>query len=172
MTTHIGSNTQEVRALIAKLEAQRQASMDLLLNLTDEDLDFWYTDQTAGQEEGPFTIRRLLHRITTHHEDHLQHILRARRNLGVPRNETARAMARVLASRTELICALLGLTDEDLHKDISEGYEMGNVRPDEANWPDADKTPEYTIARVMQHVVEKEEMRLAHVRQALDMGKK
>ena len=170
MNTEVRANTTEIRKLIAKLEAQRQAAMELLLNLTDEELDFWYTDQTVGQEEGAFTIRRLLHRITTHHEDHLQHVLRARRQLGVARSETARAMARVLVSRTELICVLLGLTDEDIHKDVSEGNEMGNLRPDDVNFAAADKESEYTISRIMQHVVEKEEMRLAHIRQALDMG--
>ncbi len=34
--------------------------------------------------------------------------------------------------------------------------------------PRSDQEPEYTIRRIMEHVVEMEEMRLGHIRQALE----
>jgi hypothetical protein len=154
----------EVKKLISKLEAQRREAMDLLLGLTDDQLGLPYTDAPQG-EEGSFTIRRLLHRIATHHQDHIQHLLKVRRNLGVPRSETARALVEVQAARAELIANLIGLTDEDIRKDVSEGNELGNLQPR------GGQEPEYTIRRLVEHVVEMEEMRLGHIRQALEGGR-
>jgi hypothetical protein len=150
----------EVRQLISTLEAQRRQAMDLLMGLTDDQLDLPYTEEPG--EEGPFTIRRLIHRISTHHNDHLQHILKARRAIGSPRSETLRALAEMQAARAELVTSLLGLSDEDLRRDCSEGRELGNLQPR------GKQEPEYTIRRIAEHVVEMEEMRLGHIRQALD----
>lgn len=153
----------EVRKLISTLETQRQKAMDLLMRLTDDELGLLYTAEEPG-EEGPLTIRRLIHRISTHHSDHLQHILKARRAIGSPRTETIRALAEMQAARAELVTSLLGLSDEDLSRDCSEGRELGNLQPRGA------KEPEYTIRRIAEHVVEMEEMRLGHIRQALERG--
>jgi hypothetical protein len=153
----------EVRKLIARLEAQRRDALDLLVDLTDDQLDLPYEDQSTG-EEGPFTIRRIVHRVSTHHSDHLQHLLKARQIVGAPRSETVRALAEMQAVRAELIANLIGLTDDDLERDCSEGQEMGNLQPR------GNQEPEYTIRRIMEHVVEMEEMRLGHIRQALEGG--
>jgi len=110
------------------------------------------------------TIRRLIHRISTHHDDHLQHILKARRAIGSPRSESVRALAEMQAARAELVTSLLGLNDEDLTRDCSEGQELGNLQPR------GEREPEYTIRRIAEHVVEMEEMRLGHIRRALDRG--
>jgi hypothetical protein len=150
----------EVRNLIARLEAQRREALDLFADLTDDQLDLPYQDQPAG-EEGPFTIRRIVHRVSTHHSDHLQHLLKARKIVGAPRDETVRALAEMQAVRAELIANLIGLTNEDLERDCSEGQEMGNLQPR------GNQEPEYTIRRIMEHVVEMEEMRLGHIREAL-----
>ena len=152
----------KLRKLIGTLEAQRQEAMDLLLDLTDDQLGLPYADDPG--EEGPFTIRRLIHRISTHHHDHVQHILKARRTIGSPRSETVRALAEMQAARAELVNSLLGLSDEDLHRDCSEGQELGNLQPR------SEQEPEYTIWRIAEHVVEMEEMRLGHIRQALERG--
>lgn len=117
----------EVRKLISTLEAQRRQAMDLLMELTDDQLDLPYAEDPG--EDGPFTIRRLIHRISTHHNDHLQHILKARRVIGSPRSETVRALAEMQAARAELVTSLLGLNDEDLTSDCSEGQELGNLEP-------------------------------------------
>lgn len=101
---------------------------------------------------------------SSHHSDHLQHILKARRAIGSPRTETVRALAEMQAARAELVTSLLGLSDEDLGRDCSEGRELGNLQPRGA------KEPEYTIRRIAEHVVEMEEMRLGHIRQALERG--
>ncbi|MBI4201933.1 MAG: DinB family protein [Chloroflexi bacterium] len=153
----------EVRKLIAKLEAQRREAMDLLLSLSDEQLGLSYTDRPGG-EEGAFTIRRLLHRIETHHRDHIQHLLKVRRNIGKPVDETTRSLIEMQAARTELLSSLIGLTDDDLKIDVSEGNELGNLQPR------AGQEPEYTIKRIVEHVVDMEEMRLGHIRQALEGG--
>ena len=152
----------EVRKLISTLEAQRRRAMDLLMGLTDDQLGLPYTEEPG--EEGPLTIRRLIHRISTHHHDHLQHILKARRAIGSPRSESVRALAEMQAARAELVTSLLGLSDEDLTRDCSEGQELGNLQPRSA------REPEYTIRRIAEHVVEMEEMRLDHIRRALDRG--
>ena len=152
-----------LRKLIARLEAQRRDALDLLVDLTDDQLDLPYADQPAG-EEGPFTIRRLIHRVTTHHADHLQHLLKARQIVGAPRDETVRALAEMQAIRAELIANLIGLSNEDIERDCSEGQELGNLQPR------GDQEPEYTIRRIMEHVVEMEEMRLGHIRHALEGG--
>ena len=73
----------EVRELIEKLETQRREGMELLLTLTDDQLNRPFTDERST-EEGPFTIRRLLHRISTHHTDHIQHILKVRQHRVAP----------------------------------------------------------------------------------------
>jgi hypothetical protein len=160
----------EVRALIAKLETQRRAAMDMLLSLSDDDLGYWYTQSSPGDEEAEFTIRRLIYRITTHHRDHLQHVLKARKRIGKPRDETARALGEMFVARTELISALLGLTDEDIRGDVSAGdTDLGYLRPRDY-FPEADKDAENSIKRIVEHVVEMEEMRLGHIRQALDMN--
>jgi hypothetical protein len=156
-------STEEVRRLIAKIDMQRGEAMDLLISLRDDLMALPHTDRETD-EEGPFTIRRLLHRITTHHQDHIQHLVRVRRNLGLPRSETARALAEAQAARAELISMLIGLTDEDIRKDVSEGHELGNLTPR------SDSEPEYTIKRIVEHVVEMEEMRLGHIRSALEQA--
>ncbi|MBI4198093.1 MAG: hypothetical protein HY533_03175, partial [Chloroflexi bacterium] len=69
------------------------------------------------------------------------------------------------AARAELIATLIGLTDEDIRKDVSEGNELGNLQPR------GGQEPEYTIRRLVEHVVEMEEMRLGHIRQALEGGR-
>ena len=147
--------------LVKELEAQRRAAMELLLSLSDDQLDLSYDERPEG-EEGPFTIRRLLHRITTHHHDHIQHILKVRRNMGSPRSETVRALAEMEAVRVELVTSLMGLSDEDLLRDCSEGQELGNLQPRRG------QEPEYTIRRIVEHVVDMEEMRLGHIREALE----
>ncbi len=148
-----------LRELIDRLEAQRREAMDLLLRLTDDQLDVPYAEDPM--EEGPFTIRRLLHRITTHHQDHVQHLLKARRLIGAPRSEAVRVLAEMQVARAELVANLLGLSDEDLARDCSEGQELGNLRPR------GEQEPRYTIRRIAEHVVEMEEMRLGHIREAL-----
>ena len=153
----------EVRKLIVRLEAQRRDALGPLVDLTDDQLDLPYEDQPTG-EEGPFTIRRIVHRVSTRHSDHLQHLLKARQIVGAPRSETVRALAEMQAVRAELIANLIGLTDDDLERDCSEGQEMGNLQPR------GNQEPEYTIRRIMEHVVEMEEMRLGHIRQALEGG--
>ncbi|MBI4311309.1 MAG: DinB family protein [Chloroflexi bacterium] len=153
----------EVRKLIAKVEAQRREAMDLLLSLTDEQLALPYTNAPQG-EEGPFTIRRVLHRIETHHRDHIQHLLKVRRNIGKPVDETTRALIEMQAARAEMIASLIGLSDDDLRIDVSEGNALGNLQPR------AGQEPEYTIKRIVEHVVDMEEMRLGHIRQALEGG--
>lgn len=152
----------QVRKLIGTLEAQRRQAMDLLMGLTDDQLGLPYTEEPG--EEGPLTIRRLIHRISTHHNDHLQHILKARRAIGSPRSETVRALAEMQAARAELVTSLLGLSDEDLARDCSEGRELGNLQPR------GEQEPAYTIRRIAEHVVEMEEMRLGHIRRALERG--
>jgi hypothetical protein len=152
----------EVRKLISTLEAQRRQAMDLLMTLTDDQLGMPYTEEPG--EEGPLTIRRLIHRISTHHSDHLQHILKARRAIGSPRSETVRALAEMQAARAELVTSLLGLSDEDLTRDCSEGQELGNLQPLRG------QEPVYTIRRIAEHVVDMEEWRLGHIRQALERG--
>jgi DinB family protein len=149
----------EIRKLVDALEAQRREAMTLLGRLTDADLGVSYADDPG--EEGPFTVRRLIHRITTHHQDHLQHILKARRAIGSPRSEVVRALAEMQASRAELVTSLLALSDADLECDCSDGQELGNLQPRSA------ASPRYTIRRIVEHVVEMEEMRLGHIRQAL-----
>jgi hypothetical protein len=154
----------EVRELIEKLETQRREGMELLLTLTDDQLNRPFTDERST-EEGPFTIRRLLHRISTHHTDRIQHILKVRRAMGLPRSETTRALAEMQAIRAELVTSLTDLNDEDLHRDASEGNEMGNLKQRTG------EEPEYTIRRIVEHVVEMEEIRLTHIRMALTSDK-
>ncbi len=151
----------QVRQLVKELEAQRRAAMELLLGLSDDQLDLPYDENPEG-EEGSFTIRRLLHRITTHHHDHIQHILKVRRTMGSPRSETVRALTEVQAARVELVTSLMDLSDEDLLRDCSEGQELGNLQPRRA------QEPVYNIRRIVEHVVDMEEMRLGHIRQALE----
>jgi len=159
----------EIRKLITHLDSQREVAMELLKTLDEDDLDYYYTDRTAGQEEGAFTIRRLLHRVITHHEDHLQHLLKSREKIGKPRTEAQRLLARLNVMRAEIMGTLIGLDDEDIDRDISEGRELGNLRPD-GNYPEQSEVEAlYTIKRIVQHIVEKEEMRWTHARQALDM---
>ncbi len=151
----------EMRDLIETLEAQRREAMELLRTVTDDQLDTVYTDEDPS-EDGPFTIRRLIHRISLHHHDHLQHVLKARRALGIPRGETTRTLAEMQVARTELINNLADLSGEELHLDCSEGQGLGNMEPRRG------QEPEYTIRRIVEHVVDMEEIRLRHIRQALE----
>jgi uncharacterized damage-inducible protein DinB len=137
---------QELNRLIAEIQAQRERAMALLSTLTDEQLDLAFETEEAT-EEGPFTIRRLLHRITTHHKDHLRHLLKARQGIGSPRSELARILAEMQAARAELVASLIGLSDEDLDKPWQEG--------------------EWTVRQIVLHIVEMENMRLSHIQQAL-----
>jgi hypothetical protein len=66
------------------------------------------------------------------------------------------------AVRVELVTSLMGLSDEDLLRDCSEGQELGNLQPRRG------QEPEYTIRRIVEHVVDMEEMRLGHIREALE----
>jgi len=69
------------------------------------------------------------------------------------------------AIRAELVTSLTDLNDEDLHRDASEGNEMGNLKQRTG------EEPEYTIRRIVEHVVEMEEIRLTHIRMALTSDK-
>ena len=136
----------EFNRLIAELQSQREQAMALLSSITEEQLDLAFQTDEAT-EEGPFTVRRLLHRITTHHKDHLRHLLKARQGLGAPRSEVSRILAEMQAVRSELVASLIGLSDADLEKHWQEG--------------------EWTIKQILLHVVEMENMRLSHIQQAL-----
>ena len=109
--------------------------------------------------------------MITHHEDHLQHIRKSRALIGKPRTETERLLARLQVLRAELLASLIGLDDEDINRDITEGRELGALIPN-GYYPDELWVSEieslYTIKRVVQHVVEMETMRWSHVRQAMD----
>ena len=150
----------ELRDLIETLEAQRREAMEFRWTVKDDQLDRPYSANDPS-EDGPFTIRRLIHRISLHHHDHLQHVLKARRTLGIPRNEITRALAEMQVARAELISNLTDLSDGDLHLDCSEGQGLGNMEPRRG------QEPEYTIRRIVEHVVDMEEIRLGHIRQAL-----
>ena len=164
----------EIEKLIADIDAQRDRAMELLNDITDDQLDYFIPSVETGGgtlEEGAFTIRRLIHRVITHHEDHLQHIWKTRRKIGKPRTETQRLLARLQVIRAELRSALIGLGDEDLTKDVAEGRDMGALLFSIGTYPEPTEVEElYTLKRIVQHIVEMEERRWAHVRQAMDLA--
>ena len=154
--------------LLADLEGQQERADAILAQLTDEDLGTVWTDDGTGQEEGAFTIRRLVHRIITHHQDHLQHILQLRREAGKPLSEVDRLATQLAVARAELAGALRGMTDADLagarRPDVED---LGHLSPEGNYAGEAGVADDYSIERVLQHVQEKELLRWEHVQQAM-----
>lgn len=99
--------------LLDQLYAVRQETMNLLTKTSDADLD--------NKTERGLTLRRVLQMLTDHDDEHLQHILRARRAVGARRGEIHRLMGEMQAARGELIGNVMGLTPEQLDKEWEEG---------------------------------------------------
>ena len=163
----------EISKLLTDLDAQRADAMEWLDDLADDQLDYALPIGgaiTSLPEEGGLTIRRLLHRVITHHEDHIQHLRKTRERIGKPRTEVDRLLGRIQIARAELLAEIVGLDDENLAKDVRDGREMSNLKA-RGTYPGQSEVEEiYTIKRIVQHVVEMEEIRWAHVRQALDIA--
>ena len=145
--------------LTNELNDQLNIAIELVNSLSEKDLEIFYSED-AG-EEGPMTVRRLLHRINTHHKDHIQHIIKVRKKLGFPISEVETNIAEIRASRAYLTSIIHSLTDENLSKDIEEKTDLGNLASVSAG------ENRYTIKRIVGHVMEMTNNRLNHIRDSI-----
>ena len=107
------------------------------------------------------TVRRLLHRINTHHKDHIQHIIKVRKKLGFPVSEVETNIAEIRASRAYLTSIIDSLSDGNMSKDIEEKTDLGNLASVSAG------ENRYTIKRIVGHVMEMTNNRLNHIRDSI-----
>ena len=146
---------EKLRKILADWQKEREEAAAWLAGLTNEQLDRksqpvtlakigQFTDYTLPE----MTVRQLMNRISDHHRDHQQHLLRARRTLGCPRTDAQRIVAEMQAVRAELAACLQGLPDDVLDK---TGWEEG----------------EWSIRQILEHLAEWENTRLTQVKQAL-----
>ena len=145
--------------LTNELSDQVNEAIELINSLSETDLEIFHSEDTG--EEGPMTVRRLLHRINTHHKDHIQHIIKVRKKLGFPISEVETNIAEIRASRAYLTSIIHSLTDENLSKDIEEKTDLGNLASVSAG------ENRYTIKRIVGHVMEMTNNRLNHIRDSI-----
>ncbi|MBF93522.1 MAG: hypothetical protein CMB78_07115 [Euryarchaeota archaeon] len=145
--------------LTNELNDQLNIAIELVNSLSEKDLEIFYSED-AG-EEGPMTVRRLLHRINTHHKDHIQHIIKVRKKLGFPVSEVETNIAEIRASRAYLTSIINSLSDENINKDIEEKTDLGNLASVSAG------ENRYTIKRIVGHVMEMTNNRLNHIRDSI-----
>ena len=145
--------------LTNELNDQLNAAIELVNSLSEKDLETFHSEDTG--EEGPMTVRRLLHRINTHHKDHIQHIIKVRKKLGFPVSEVETNIAEIRASRAYLTSIFHSLSDEKMNKDIEEKTDLGNLASVSAG------ENRYTIKRIVGHVMEMTNNRLNHIRDSI-----
>lgn len=145
--------------LTNELNDQLNSAIELINGLSETDLEIFYSEDTG--EEGPMTVRRLLHRINTHHKDHIQHIIKVRKKLGFPVSEVETNIAEIRASRAYLTSIIDSLIDENMSKDIEEKTDLGNLASVSAG------ENRYTIKRIVGHVMEMTNNRLNHIRDSI-----
>ncbi|MAR14278.1 MAG: hypothetical protein ACJ0OY_07055 [Dehalococcoidia bacterium] len=145
--------------LTNELNDQLNSAIELINGLSETDLEIFYSEDTG--EEGPMTVRRLLHRINTHHKDHIQHIIKVRKKLGFPVSEVETNIAEIRASRAYLTSIIDSLIDENMTKDIEEKTDLGNLASVSAG------ENRYTIKRIVGHVMEMTNNRLNHIRDSI-----
>ena len=145
--------------LTNELNDQLNSAIELINGLSETDLEIFYSEDTG--EEGPMTVRRLLHRINTHHKDHIQHIIKVRKNLGFPVSEVETNIAEIRASRAYLTSIIDSLSDGNMSKDIEEKTDLGNLASVSAG------ENRYTIKRIVGHVMEMTNNRLNHIRDSI-----
>ena len=146
--------------LTNELNDQLNSAIELINGLSETDLEIFYSEDTG--EEGPMTVRRLLHRINTHHKDHIQHIIKVRKKLGFPVSEVETNIAEIRASRAYLTSIIDSLIDENMTKDIEEKTDLGNLASVSAG------ENRYTIKRIVGHVMEMTNNRLNHIRDSIN----
>ena len=145
--------------LTKELNEQTNSAIELINNISEEDLEIFHSIDSG--EQGPMTIRRLIHRINTHHNDHIQHIIKVRKKLGFPLTEIETNVAEMRASRAYLTSIINSLSDEDLNRDIEETSDLGNLASVSAG------ENRYTIKRIVGHVMEMTNNRLNHIRDSI-----
>ena len=145
--------------LTNELNDQLNAAIELVNSLSEKDLETFHSEDTG--EEGPMTVRRLLHRINTHHKHHIQHIIKVRKKLGFPVSEVETNIAEIRASRAYLTSIIHSLSDENMNKDIEEKTDLGNLASVSAG------ENRYTIKRIVGHVMEMTNNRLNHIRDSI-----
>ena len=145
--------------LTNELNDQLNSAIELINALSETDLEIFHSEDTG--EEGPMTVRRLLHRINTHHKDHIQHIIKVRKNLGFPVSEVETNIAEIRASRAYLTSIIDSLSDGNMSKDIEEKTDLGNLASVSAG------ENRYTIKRIVGHVMEMTNNRLNHIRDSI-----
>ncbi len=146
--------------LTNELNDQLNSAIELINALSETDLEIFHSEDTG--EEGPMTVRRLLHRINTHHKDHIQHIIKVRKNLGFPVSEVETNIAEIRASRAYLTSIIDSLSDGNMSKDIEEKTDLGNLASVSAG------ENRYTIKRIVGHVMEMTNNRLNHIRDSIN----
>ena len=145
--------------LTNELNDQLNSAIELINGLSETDLEIFYSEDTG--EEGPMTVRRLLHRINTHHKDHIQHIIKVRKKLGFPVSEVETNIAEIRASRAYLTSIIDSLIDENMTKEKKKKTDLGNLASVSAG------ENRYTIKRIVGHVMEMTNNRLNHIRDSI-----
>ncbi len=114
--------------LIKELEDVRRESVKVLCSLNDEQLDL--------KNERGRSVRAFVQTLVDHDNEHIQHLIRARRGVGSRRKEINRVLGEMMAARGELLGLIAGLEDENLDKDWEEG--------------------EWSIRNILEHMVQTE----------------
>ena len=118
----------ELDKLIKELEDVRRESVKVLCSLNDEQLDL--------KNERGRSVRAFVQTLVDHDNEHIQHLIRARRGVGSRRKEINRVLGEMMAARGELLGLIAGLEDENLDKDWEEG--------------------EWSIRNILEHMVQTE----------------
>jgi uncharacterized damage-inducible protein DinB len=130
--TIAGQQPSRAERAIAQLQAERAATLRLLLRLPDSEcgrkVTWWGREQSINQRLRAFTAHAL---------DHFQHLHRLLQARGRPFTEAQLQLMKANAAQAELEAMVLALTDE----------EFGAQGPVEGDW---------SAAQVVEHMVETE----------------
>ncbi|MSQ15431.1 MAG: hypothetical protein EXR50_06165 [Dehalococcoidia bacterium] len=118
----------ELDKLIKELEDVRRESAKVLANLSDEQLDL--------KNERGRSVRAFIQALADHDNEHVQHLIGARRGVGSRRKEVNRLLGEMMAARGQLLGLIAGLEDDNLDKDWKEG--------------------EWSIRNILEHMVQTE----------------
>jgi len=130
---------QEVKKLLATWDSKRKELIDLLSELTPEQLNV--------QPEGGRSVREMIHRVVDHDRDSCQYLMAMRRGVGAQQNDVNRLLCQIEAAEGELAANLAGLPDDYLDKEWQSG--------------------EWTIRQLLEHIARVDGFFLSGINKAL-----
>ena len=131
-----------VAEMLEKMRASRAELQDQLAQITEEQMTL-----DVPRRPTPTRVRSIFYSLVSHQAEHTVHLIKTLNALGVAQGEAQLILRDLQASRGRLEGLLIGLSDGDLDREPAEG--------------------EWSPRKVLEHIIQAEELFLSRVREAL-----